>query len=199
MDTIDNIIAKTNEELVSQLMKDNSKLKEDNTRLLQESKNDPLTEIYNRRALDDFVEKYESFSPKRSSDIKTVVLLDIDDFKIYNDTHGHITGDSALKYFSSILKTNSRSTDFVGRYGGEEFILILDGGYISAIETISRIRESLDKSFESEGIPKFGFSGGAKKMGDLFYDDLAKADSYLYIAKEKGKGNVVYGGLRRAA
>jgi len=122
-----------------------------------------------------------------------LMMIDIDDFKKFNDTYGHVQGDKALKKISEILRRSCRKIDVLCRYGGEEFSLILPAN--NKKETIA-LGERIRKSIENKEILKHNFtisigissfpqnSSNKKNM-------IAKADQALYQAKENGKNQVV--------
>jgi diguanylate cyclase (GGDEF)-like protein len=87
---------------------------------------DPLTELYNRRFFQDRLTE-EIERAKRHSQSLSLIMLDIDNFKNYNDTHGHLAGDEALRIAATILENSVRNIDVVARYGGEEFAVVLPG------------------------------------------------------------------------
>jgi diguanylate cyclase (GGDEF)-like protein len=126
-------------------------------------------------------------------------MIDIDDFKVYNDTYGHIKGDNLIKQVSEIIKNNVRQVDVVGRYGGEEFIVIFpETENKIAIETMENIRKEIEqKSFEGEEkIPnkKITISVGLATCMDktLTEDEIIDiADKLLYKAKSSGKNKIM--------
>jgi diguanylate cyclase (GGDEF)-like protein/PAS domain S-box-containing protein len=153
---------------------------------------DPLTNCLNRRA---FFERLKSdfSSARRYSHEISCIMLDIDYFKSVNDTYGHSAGDEVLKGISKTLKSTKRDSDTVGRYGGEEFCVILPHTDINgAIETAERFRMAIESS-DFSGIQvtsSFGVSSisfGAADESEI----VDQADKALYIAKEKGRNRVI--------
>jgi len=127
----------------------------------------------------------------------SLLILDIDDFKAINDTHGHLFGDKILKRFSQIIKSNLRLTDSICRFGGDEFIVMLpQTGRFGARIIAERIKENLVKHLS--GVHNHikttvTFSGGISTypLDGENYDDLIEvADKFLYIAKKAGKNRV---------
>jgi diguanylate cyclase (GGDEF)-like protein len=128
-----------------------------------------------------------------------VLMLDIDHFKRFNDTHGHITGDEVLKHVSKLMKTALRGTDFVARYGGEEFVIILhDIDVDNAGRVAEKIRTSIEKT------PLVFFNGTSSKSLSVtmsigvaafardedFSSLIERADKALYASKEAGRNKV---------
>ncbi|PCI52124.1 MAG: hypothetical protein COB45_13890 [Gammaproteobacteria bacterium] len=162
--------------------------------LVKDSETDYLTKLPNRS----FIHwKYSQLNDKY--DHVSVVIADIDNFKILNDTYGHLFGDDVLKVIAKELSENLRSIDLVGRWGGEEFILILpETNAKQAQEIINRIRKSIAKipftysssSKDFNVTVSFGISN-SNLNGTLLEEILAKADKALYSAKTNGKNQVV--------
>jgi diguanylate cyclase (GGDEF)-like protein len=153
---------------------------------------DLLTKIYNRRHI---FEVGESIHEKQNS--YCAVLMDIDHFKHVNDTYGHSAGDLVLKQFTSIIKDAVRSHDVVGRYGGEEFFIILGNTLlVDGIEITERIRKCIDDSdfFINDDISlkvtsSFGIVESTKY--NSFDEALSYSDKLLYKAKFLGRNCVV--------
>jgi diguanylate cyclase (GGDEF)-like protein len=162
--------------------------------LVKDSETDYLTQLPNRS----FIHwKYSQLSEKY--DHVSVVIADIDNFKILNDTYGHLFGDDVLKIIATKLSENLRNIDLAGRWGGEEFILILpDTTAKQAQEIINRIRKNIAKipfTFSSTSkkfnvTVSFGISDSSLK-GITLEKILAKADQALYSAKTNGRNQVV--------
>lgn len=126
----------------------------------------------------------------------TVLLCDLDHFKLINDNFGHDAGDEVLRHTSRILKQHARKSDYVGRWGGEEFVLFLPHTEIEgALQLAERIRESIEDSliiFNGNQI-KVTISIGLSELSST--DDLksiiSKADDALYSAKAAGRNKVM--------
>jgi diguanylate cyclase (GGDEF)-like protein len=120
------------------------------------------------------------------------MMIDIDHFKQINDTYGHIRGDSILKELAAVLKENTRKSDLVGRYGGEEFLVMLvetriEEGYLTA----EKIRKTIEQSVFAEG-PRLTVSIGVEEYsGEKVSELIEKADKKLYRAKEEGRNRTV--------
>jgi two-component system, cell cycle response regulator len=157
---------------------------------------DELTQVYNRRF---FMEIYGRYLKElhRSKNFFSIALLDLDKFKNINDTYGHIIGDKVLVRFAQFLKENIRSTDYVFRYGGEEFVVLLtNSNDKETVDVFSRLLtdfsnvqfQSRDKTFTVT------FSGGVFYVNDpniSVSNAIKSADEALYMAKEEGRARVL--------
>ncbi len=154
---------------------------------------DPLTESPNRRAIIQLAQ--DKLNNKHAL---SVAIIDIDHFKRVNDNYGHDSGDNVLKAFSDACKNVLRKHDHFGRYGGEEWLLVLDDTSLDDFEGIfSRLRNELNSS-SIPGIPsnyEITFSMGVavctNSQSSELRDLINRADSSLYCAKEKGRNNFV--------
>jgi diguanylate cyclase (GGDEF)-like protein len=118
-------------------------------------------------------------------------MIDLDNFKQVNDTYGHQTGDEVLVEIAKILKDNSRSTDVVGRYGGEEFIIIMpDPNDRDAALLLSRIQKIVEETSFKDGIHITLSCGVSELNGESVHGILKSSDIMLYEAKKKGKNRV---------
>jgi diguanylate cyclase (GGDEF)-like protein len=157
---------------------------------------DALTGLKNRRYFDQLFE-HESAVALRKGAPLSLLLLDIDHFKRFNDTHGHDAGDLALRVFASLLKTRFRGSDIVCRYGGEEFVVILPGSDIAgARERAEKLREAARKEpvvFEGNSLGPLTVSIGVANWPDSTGEPgqlLKLADEMLYRAKKAGRDTV---------
>ncbi len=159
---------------------------------------DHLTGLFNRRYL--MNEGGREFNrAKRYDHIFTVVMIDIDKFKMINDNYGHETGDKAIIKLAEILRSNIRSTDIAGRFGGDEFTLLLtDTNLENAAVIAEKIRSIVEKtvilSLKKEEI-QFTISAGiaAYSQEASSFDEISqKADEMLYESKRKGRNTVLY-------
>ena len=157
---------------------------------------DDLTGVYNRRHLMELLE-HEYHRIARGGAHFSVAMLDIDHFKNVNDTHGHLTGDEVLRAVSGVIRNSLRSADFCGRYGGEEFLLVMTQTNINgAILCAERIRSSIEQSrFPNLG-PNFKVTVSLGVTAFAGKEDIpnmiARADKALYRAKESGRNRVEY-------
>ncbi len=173
------------------------KIRKLNERLKHLSLRDQLTGLYNRRFLDEFFSTYES-TIKRHNITTVAAMADIDNFKCVNDTFGHQVGDDILKNVSTIAKTIfKRNSDLIIRYGGEEFLIILqDTNELDAADLLEEFRiivESQEHRHDNDIIQKTISVGWCIMPNDT--DNLKKAISYadlaLYKAKSTGKNKTV--------
>ena len=183
--------------LQDELERRERELSEMNERLLYMSRTDALTGVDNRRQFEERLKEMFEHS-RRLSEPMSCVMCDLDKFKSVNDTHGHQAGDEVLKQFAQILARSAREIDRVGRYGGEEFTVLLPGTVLDAAVTFAeRVRKEVEER-------TFTFPGGALKRTASFgvagwphprvthAEALVKAaDDALYVAKETGRNKVV--------
>lgn len=156
---------------------------------------DQLTGSLNRRGLDDVYEREVARADRRKAPL-CIALLDLDDFKRLNDTHGHQAGDEALIHLVRVIKDTLRTMDVIGRFGGEEFMIILpDTPLESAMQTVTRVQRELTKRIfmhKNERI-LVTFSAGValRRDGELQEALFRRADEAMYQAKRAGKNRVV--------
>ena len=156
---------------------------------------DDLTNLKNRRALDEELKQCFLLSQRRDSSL-VLMFFDLDDFKMINDTRGHQIGDKVLKRVADILKDNLRRTDIVGRWGGEEFVAsMIDTELESALSITEKIRLNIEKDallFQlANGRVTASFGLTKLKQQDTIDSFINRADEGLYKAKENGKNRVV--------
>lgn len=152
---------------------------------------DRLTGLYNRLKLDTVLQA-EIDRGRRSERHFGIMLLDIDHFKLINDSYGHQTGDDILKHLAQLLKAGIRGTDTVGRWGGEEFMVICpetdEQGLINLAE---KLRLAIDShTFPVIGKLTVSFGVSANQPDDGISDIIARADKALYTAKHLGRNRV---------
>lgn len=157
---------------------------------------DDLTGVYNRRHLMELLE-HEHHRISRGGARFSVAMLDIDHFKSVNDTHGHLTGDEVLKAVSDVIRSSLRSADFCGRYGGEEFLLVMTQTNINgALLCAERIRSTIEQNrFPNMGVDfRVTVSLGVTEYTgkEDIPTMIARADKALYRAKESGRNRVEY-------
>jgi len=158
---------------------------------------DELTGIYNKRALKFRLSEYVFGARQRASRV-SVFLFDIDNFKHYNDNNGHIAGDQALRVLAQLVQDSVRADDVFGRFGGEEFLLIMPNRSpaqaLSAAANILQRIERYDFPFgKGQPLGKVTVSGGVATFPDDAQDAvelLLSADNALYRAKQQGRNKV---------
>ena len=185
---------------ISERKKQEQELETLKKQLEEYSYQDGLTGIANRRFFEDSYQR-EWLNAQREQQPLTLMLLDIDYFKQYNDYNGHILGDACLKQIAQLLKKSvSRPRDLVARFGGEEFVLILpDTSQASAIEVVERILQSIrtaDICHSSSPLDqRLSVSLGVKTIIPTQKNDkmtfLNEVDQNLYLAKEQGRNGYV--------
>lgn len=174
-------------------------LKDELEKAREKSMTDGLTGIYNRQALDDVLAERIDRARIVSTDF-SVLMIDVDDFKEINDQHGHVIGDRVLIALAQKFRTSIRSEDFLCRYGGEEFTIILEGAaFRNALKkaqqicnTIASVRYATSEK-QTDNYLSITVSIGVSpfKKGDTASDLITRADRALYEAKRKGKNCVV--------
>ncbi len=154
---------------------------------------DRVTDSFNRWKLDEIF-TYELAQSQRYNHVFSVILLDLDDFKSINDNFGHQTGDLVLKKIASILIKNTRIVDTVGRWGGDEFLLICpETTAHSAMILSENIRVAIAESkFTKVGSITVSIGVASYYDGDTQESLLERADQALYRAKESGKNKVTF-------
>ncbi|VAW47605.1 diguanylate cyclase/phosphodiesterase (GGDEF & EAL domains) with PAS/PAC sensor(s) [hydrothermal vent metagenome] len=172
------------------------KLKEELKKANFFAKTDELTNIPNRRGFNEHIEETIRLSLQTQTSF-ALVLLDLDFFKIVNDTFGHIVGDSALRYVSKLLKAETKGRDCIARIGGEEFSIILPNtSYENAIKVANNIRlqianKTLSVKDHKEPLKLTLSSGVAIYRKGEYVDTLfQRADEALYLAKNNGRNQV---------
>ena len=195
-DNFKNLTSKLKRE-ITQVNNELEKIKKENISLTKETLIDELTKLYNRRGIE---KMFADLSPQSNSDlISCVFLLDIDNFKLYNDYWGHLQGDVCLSMISGALTKIASFGIYAGRYGGEEFLC-----FTSDIKKrdVAILGEEIRKSIENLKIPytrekKSGYvtvsigisAGNIHKYN--YHEHFDKADRALYKAKEAGRNCIV--------
>lgn len=166
------------------------KLYEEVSRLARE---DPLTGAFNRRKMDELIQA-ESMRSDRYKTFFSMIIFDLDDFKEINDRFGHDVGDDVLKQLIEVVRDDLRSVDAVGRWGGEEFVILLPGIKIhQAVFVAKRVLTKIDKTEFSGGIHITASFGVAQRMsGESFENFYRRLDQAMYKAKSSGKNQVCY-------
>ncbi len=157
---------------------------------------DSLTHLYNHAMIKEQLD-LELAKAQRSSTEVSYAMIDIDKFKQVNDTYGHMAGDKVIKTLSHFLKNKLRKMDIVGRYGGEEFAVIMpDTTSKDAYKVIDKLRKEFSQILHISEATQFKvtFSSGIASFPEKIGQDeiVEQADQCLYLAKEKGRNQVTY-------
>jgi len=157
---------------------------------------DSLTQVYNKRYLLETMEREIARAHRYENEL-SIVMFDLDHFKDVNDTHGHLAGDHILRELSLEIRNRIRQSDIMGRYGGEEFVIILTNtGLNDAISFAENVRKCIQQhsfNFEDKNIPITISLGVAQLEKNMETPEalIEKADTNLYRAKENGRNQVV--------
>lgn len=182
-------ITRINRSLDMEVKKRMLEIERINQNLVNISKIDSLSKALNKRAILDAIDNLINAKAKGEF---SIFMFDIDNFKTINDTLGHVTGDKCIKALANNAKGNMREFDLIGRYGGDEFIIVLPGA--NTQQTIN-IAERFRKKVESSEQPHYTISIGVAsypKDGTTVKELLEIADDGLYKSKEKGRNSVSY-------
>jgi two-component system chemotaxis family response regulator WspR len=193
---------------VSQLQRDEAykalresqrQLMEANLELQRLTNLDGLTGLSNRRRLDEYAESEWLRAAREGADF-SLLVVDVDDFKLYNDTYGHVAGDSVLKQVAMVIRTQcGRPADLPARFGGEEFAVVLPG---TDLPGAGHMAEAIRQAVQDAHIPhtasvtgdcvtlSIGAISAKPRGGNTLLDALIRADKALYEAKRKGKNRV---------
>ncbi|MFT4655789.1 MAG: diguanylate cyclase [Patiriisocius sp.] len=166
-----------------------------NSELETISRIDGLTGLYNRRYWQERFEREFKLSSRNKSAM-SLIMLDIDHFKVVNDSYGHLTGDEVIRNICDIIRNASRETDIAGRYGGEEFVILLpDTSSKNAVNVAQRIRKAVMNTivkYEKHELRYTCSLGVAEKLAVYTKPQMwiEAADKALYAAKETGRNKV---------
>jgi len=185
-------LRRLNEELEAIVADRTRELTEKNHELEHLAVTDRLTGLYNRLYLDKALEKEFSVAGRHNTPF-SLILIDLDQFKRVNDTYGHPAGDAVLQTIAEVLKDKTRQSDTVGRWGGEEFLVICPNtslaGAVDAAEHLRRHVEQQRFPFVESRTASFGVA--SYQPGDTIAAIESRADKALYQAKESGRNRVV--------
>lgn len=176
------------------------KLMEINSELLRLTNVDGLTGLSNRRYCDEYLEAQWKLAIREQRPL-SVLMIDVDNFKLYNDTYGHLAGDEVLKSVATAMKESfARPTDLAARFGGEEFIVILPSTPLAVLERLggklTRNVENLRIGHSASSVcdhvtVSVGGTGMIPQNEETFLHLIEIADGALYEAKKSGKNRVV--------
>lgn len=153
---------------------------------------DPLTGLHNRRRMNEALQEY-IHNTQRYQDSFSLILFDIDDFKHVNDNYGHNVGDEVLIMIAKITKNSLRKTDFISRWGGEEFLILLPKTHLEEAANIAeKLRIEIENSIYFEN-KRVTCSFGVAQYKDGLENSaiVNQADEALYVAKKSGKNRIV--------
>lgn len=168
-------------------------LKKYNTKLLELSITDKLTTLFNRQKIDSILMQ-EYTQVLRYPDYHcSVMMIDIDFFKLINDTLGHQVGDRVLIQISEVFKTSLRQTDRIGRWGGDEFMVILPHTTMDqALKTAEHLRKTVENyPFGIDNTLTISIGLGEIQKGLSVHENIARIDQALYQAKRSGRNLVI--------
>jgi diguanylate cyclase (GGDEF)-like protein len=168
-----------------------------NQKLKKLSREDRLTGLNNRGYWEECLNReFERYN--RTELVSSLVMFDIDHFKKVNDTYGHRVGDQVLVSLAEVIQQNTRKTDQLFRYGGEEFVLLLPGIDGIGLRTVmANLQQTLRKYLVSPGGPvTVSFGVAQLQHGESVSDWLARADAALYEAKESGRDCIIFSDLQ---
>ena len=178
--------------IVAARVKTHVTLKLQHDKLQDMAMHDQLTGLYNRYFLIAAASHKVSKS-KRHNYALSVLMMDIDHFKAINDNHGHAVGDDVLKVVAECLSIEKRKEDVLARFGGEEFVLLLDHCNVAQAELKAEKLRAAIEALQPSGL-KITVSVGVAQLNskeDSFAEPLKRADDALYIAKDQGRNRVV--------
>jgi len=166
-------------------------LEEANQELVKVSITDKLTGIFNRLKLDQVISDEIARSERYHSPF-SIILVDIDHFKSVNDTYGHLTGDKVIVKIAELLSLHSRQNDIVGRWGGEEFVVVLPG---SSLQSATQVAEKLREAIADTQFPEVGRKTASFGLASYLEKDnpaslISRADKALYMSKNNGRNRV---------
>jgi diguanylate cyclase (GGDEF)-like protein len=161
---------------------------------LKKAYTDPLTQTHNRASFDDAITREMSLAVRNGKSL-SLIFLDIDHFKTINDTYGHECGDITLVLGAKWIKENLRNSDIVFRYGGEEFVILLNGTDGNGAELLAeRIRASIESHTIAFGMETLKITASlgvsALRDNDTLESFVQRADKAMYIAKNRGRNQV---------
>lgn len=164
----------------------------------QEALTDGLTNLANRKAFDAEIERV-IHNAQENSETFSVIMMDIDHFKAFNDNYGHQVGDQVLRLVAKTLTDGVKGRDMAARYGGEEFVIVLPQTNLSAAQILGdNLRQAVSSKEvvnrnSGEKLGRITLSGGVAEYssGDSIEDLIERADGALYTAKHNGRNQVV--------
>ena len=167
-------------------------LERDYSKIEKISITDKLTQLSNRTHTDEYMKNQLKRSASEREEL-VVIIVDIDHFKSINDSHGHLVGDQVLREFSNVLRQCTRPQDFVGRWGGEEFIIVMpEIDLEQATKNAERLRQQIEQhDFGAAGRVTASFGLAVSTEGDTQEKLIQRVDESLYRAKQQGRNQVI--------
>ena len=173
-------------------------LEQSNRALIDLASRDTLTGLSNRRRLEKELERQMAASRENRRPL-AVIMMDLDSFKVYNDTAGHLAGDDLLKTVADTLRSKTRVTDLVVRWGGDEFCILMpcsntDGVLTAAQDLVDAVATAVQGLPDAGGVPGLGASAGVAcfpEDAEEAQELIARADDALYSVKEGGRGHAL--------
>lgn len=177
----------------------NARLEKANAALTELAVIDELSGLYNRRNFDDILQKtFKLYTRLRDRSLPAsfcLLIIDIDNFKVINDTHGHLEGDAAIRFTANLLTSHIRTSDYSFRYGGDEYAIILpDTPYTGGLDVAQKLRAAVENTPLHVGAKRLNMT---ISIGVACFKDqtsgmqiLHTADENLYKAKQAGKNRV---------
>ncbi|MCP5224332.1 MAG: diguanylate cyclase [Thauera sp.] len=187
-------LANANAKLERKVAERTADLARANEELARLARRDALTGLPNRLAVEERLHEETLRRPARRSSASAVLMIDIDFFKPINDTHGHATGDEVLAQVARLLAATVRESDFVGRYGGEEFLVLLPETTLEGARTVAEKLRDIVERTPHPAAGRMTISIGlamAEKINGELAAVMAQADAALYEAKRTGRNRVV--------
>mgnify|MGYP001345742948 CR=1 FL=1 len=176
------------------LKKTNDDLKIANDKIVEISRRDPLTQLYNRRYFEEKIKEMISLARRHSQPL-SIIMTDIDKFKVVNDSFGHDAGDRVLVDYALLMRENTREEDLVARFGGEEFVIALpytDGNQASLLAERLRKRLSQLDLLGNGHLVTASYGVSQWKQNEDITDLLKRADKALYQAKGTGRNRTIF-------
>ena len=184
-----NLISRIDRNMQGEINRRVEEIERSNKHLVELNKTDSLTGAYNKRTILDFIDSL--ISRKKTMEF-SVIMFDIDKFKEINDNFGHIVGDKCLKSAINIVKTNMRNDDEIGRYGGDEFIIVVtETTGVKAYLIADRMRKSIEEISDPHYTISVGvasYPSDATTVKEL----ISAADRALYMSKKNGRNMVTH-------
>lgn len=175
------------------LFHQSDELRRANEKLEELATTDGLTGIRNRRSFQKFIEQQFHITRRSGAEL-SLLIIDVDHFKMYNDVYGHPAGDEVLRLVAGALATSARISDYVARYGGEEFVLVLpDTDERGSLDAAERFRLAISNTPMAHRSVTASVGAATLRPSDTSYEELiSRADEALYASKHAGRNCVTH-------